>query len=519
MSTDIDFKNGELADMAAVGTIDPHSVRIWLRTEQPGKYRIEWWPCKDENRIAERTAVIPEKNENDNTTSFQLPGNAQGEIRLRPLTRYRYRITRYSDEAVVVRGIFETAPEHSEATPSPFSIALMSCNQPYDEQGRVQKASLDMLQAVKQCLRAHKTKFVFMMGDQMYSDLPEKLSLFDKEYFSNVAPAGRRQILDCTPTEVRSLYHRRYRHFWNLPDWKAIQAEFPCYPIVDDHDIIDNWGSDPAHEQSEWRSIIEGARMSYFDYQASRLQPSQALLPEEFHYHFIYGHTATFIMDIRSKRRAGDNARLFSDEQETALKNFLYDHQYHKVLFIVLSVPIIHLPRLAAKIAARITHSGEDFSDRWSSGGHIRDRDRILKILHRHQTKHPFQQMVLLSGDIHIGCVHKILWNRKWPVLHQFISSGITHYPGYFIQLGSRWLIRMNHQILTEDKSLGAKVELVKGIKGHKKNPFGGMNLGIVEIETPSPDAVPRLRFLLYGHRGGEPVRAFASDLIVPYSE
>jgi alkaline phosphatase D len=75
----------------------------------------------------------------------------------------------------------------------------------------------------------------------------------------------------------------------------------------------------------------------------------------------------------------------------------------------VLSVPIIHLPKLAAKIAARVTPSGEDFSDRWSSGGHIRDRDRVLKILHEHQTQHPFQQVVLLSGDIHIGCVHKIL--------------------------------------------------------------------------------------------------------------
>jgi alkaline phosphatase D len=101
-------------------------------------------------------------------------------------------------------------------------------------------------------------------------------------------------------------------------------------------------------------------------------------------------------------------------------------------------------------------------------------------------------------------------------VLHQFISSGITHYPGYFIQLGSRMLIRMNHQVLTEDGSLSGKVQLVKGIHGHKKNPFGGMNLGIIDIETPSPDALPRLRFLLYGHKGEEPVRAFASDLIIP---
>lgn len=513
----MDFQNGQLEDMAAVGSVEPHSARIWMRSRRPGSFRVQWWPKDDRDRISQKTVIIPEGNENDNIAGFQLPGDASGGAPLQPLTVYRYRITRSTDPTVLAEGRFETAPACPEATPSPYSIAVMSCNQPFDGKGRVRKASLEMLRAVRKCLRSHNTKFVFMMGDQMYSDLPPRLSLFNPGYFSRTAPPGRERILDCSPQEVRSLYHRRYRHFWNLLDWKAIQSEYPCYPILDDHDIIDNWGSDPAHGQPRWRSIIQGARMAYLDYQASRLHPPRTDPPEEFHYHIAYGHTAGFVMDIRSKRRVGDHARLFSDEQEAALKDFLFIHQHHKIIFIVLSVPIVHLPKGITKIASRITHSGEDFSDRWSSAGHIRDRDRVLKIIHEHQCRHPFQHVVLLSGDIHIGCVHEILWNRKWPVLHQFISSGITHYPGYPVQLGSRLLIRMNHRIATDDGSLSAKVQLVQGIKGSQKNPYGGMNLGIIEIETPSPDAVPRLRFLLYGHRGEEPVRAFASDLIVPY--
>ena len=120
MGTDIDFQNGELTDMAAVGTIDPHAVRIWLRTEKPGNYRIEWWPYDKENQISERTLTIPEENENDNTTSFQLPGSRKEKDRLSALTRYRYRITRSSDEAPVIRGTFETARNMPKRLRRPF---------------------------------------------------------------------------------------------------------------------------------------------------------------------------------------------------------------------------------------------------------------------------------------------------------------------------------------------------------------------------------------------------------------
>ena len=36
-------------------------------------------------------------------------------------------------------------------------------------------------------------------------------------------------------------------------------------------------------------------------------------------------------------------------------------------LGIVLSVPVVHLPRWIARVAARLTTEGEDFSDRWSA--------------------------------------------------------------------------------------------------------------------------------------------------------
>jgi hypothetical protein len=56
---------------------------------------------------------------------------------------------------------------------------------------------------------------------------------------------------------------------------------------------------------------------------------------------------------------------------------------------------------LQEMVAVGLTTNYEDFSDRWSSGDHIRDRDWVLKTLLRHQNSHPRQRLVLLSADIH----------------------------------------------------------------------------------------------------------------------
>ncbi len=86
------------------------------------------------------------------------------------------------------------------------------------------------------------------------------------------------------------------------------------FPIWDDHDIIDNWGSDPAHQRTPWLSVGEGARQAYYDYQGSRVLPSPDR--DAFHYSIEYGRVAIFLMDLRAERRAGKNGRLFSESQQ-----------------------------------------------------------------------------------------------------------------------------------------------------------------------------------------------------------
>src|SRR5918998_5349065 len=136
--------------------------------------------------------------------------------------------------------------------------------------------------------------------------------------------------------------------------------------MVDDHDIIDNWGSSPAHQRPEWRSVGEGALQASYDYQIARVQASAGSRPNSLHYEVTYGHTATFVMDLRSNRKAGAGGQLFSDAQKADIQHFLYNNRNQNVLFFVASVPVIHLPRHLARLVAMLPPSSEDFSDRWS---------------------------------------------------------------------------------------------------------------------------------------------------------
>ena len=79
---------------------------------------------------------------------------------------------------------------------------------------------------------------------------------------------------------------------------------FPCYPIIDDHEIVDNWGTRPEHQQPEWQAIGEGARAAYMDYQGSRIMPLGRNLADSLHYMVSYGNLSVFVMDLRSTRTA-----------------------------------------------------------------------------------------------------------------------------------------------------------------------------------------------------------------------
>lgn len=497
------FQNAPLEEALAVGAVTSRSVRVWARAEGAGPCELRCWSADGSAEIC-RTGIDLSDAERDFTGSVEINQS------LDPDCGYRVSLHGGSGETLAA-GRFRTAPDAAGAPPERYALALMSCHEPFDADGAVTDVAQASLEAARTACQRHDVRQVIMAGDQLYSDMPSRLSLFDPSHFESVAPPGRSTILDCDAGEVRRLFHRRYRHFWSVPGWRALMSEFPCYPILDDHEIVDNWGSAVEHRAPEWQAFRAGAFLAYCDYQHSLVSETGSNLPADLDYQIEFADSATYVMDLRSNRRVGDGPRIFSPQQLGAFEGFLAAHRDKRVVFVVLSVPPVHLPRKLTQLAATITPDGEDFSDRWSSRGHQHDRDRLLHALRRHQQQVPEQRVVLLSGDIHIGCLHELRWRDDRPSLHQFISSGITHDAGTLTQVLSSLIIRANRQIELEDGSK-ADIRLVGGERGARNNPCGELNFGVVEVEQSGDGRV--LRFLLYGNRGHEPALRYRSPPI-----
>jgi hypothetical protein len=68
------FKNNPLQEMVAVGLTTDRSVRLWLRSRQPGKVMIRWWAeAQGNHQVWEASVVLPKGNNRDNTTSLLIP--------------------------------------------------------------------------------------------------------------------------------------------------------------------------------------------------------------------------------------------------------------------------------------------------------------------------------------------------------------------------------------------------------------------------------------------------------------
>jgi len=291
---------------------------------------------------------------------------------------------------------------------------------------------------------------------------------------------------------------------------RLLQANRATYWILDDHEIVDNWGADPAHSRPDWQTVGRAARRAFLHYQAGHQRPIGSELPDSFHHRFTWGDTATFVTDMRSKRRrVGDRSVVLGDDQLRDLERFLAESADAAVLFLVLTVPIMHLPESLTDLGAAVAGQDSDFADRWEWGPNTVDRDRLLKLLREHQRRHPRQRMVMLSGDIHVGCALRLEWDDgDVPPIHQFVSSAVSNVLERPLGLAVKLVTKLLPRVELEGATLGATFLDAGG--GNQANPFAGLNVGIVDVIRAEPRA--RLRFRLLTHPdedgGGEPVLA-----------
>jgi alkaline phosphatase D len=500
------FASHQARNMVAVGMTGPGWVRLWMRSEVSGPLELQI----SGPRGSTTTKVTIDGGPGDKTLAVTYPRPGEHPA-LDPATKYRFRIVRTADGQPLGEGSFETSPARDSDTPSKVVIALLSCHQPFGDRGTMLPESERMLRLLPGILHENNVKFVLPCGDQIYADDPGVFSVFSNSYLIRQAVPAKTNIFQCSAEDVRRVYDLRYRTFWSMPAIQKMYANYPCYPAMDDHEIRGDWGSLPEHSGPNYVNVRSGALSAYLDYQASSVLPPNTPPTSSFHYDFSYGNIGVFVMDIRSKRYvANSRSQLYSPRQFDDLTKFLQNNGNKKVLFIVSSVPVVHLGRLLTEAGIKYINPAIgvfgkdiDFPDHWSAPANLPERDRFLSLLHAHQQAHPKQRIAILSGDVHIGNAFGIHWQGgNKPRLYQFTSSPLTAmFRGIeadITTLGPRLLSSIDCKSTPAGGACSARVGLLPGVSGaSSRNPFIGMNIGLIEVQQQGD--VSNLKFKLIG--------------------
>lgn len=499
------FDHAPLELAVGPGAAGARAVRLWGRSSASGRHELSIFEqALDSESGVERgagprewplapvTIDIADHAATDGTWAVHYPGDFAGAEPLKPATRYRFAVRHVASGLRVGDGRFETAPGGREDTPQRFAFAVMSCHLPFDSDGFLSARACRLLEGLPDELERRGVKRVLMLGDQMYGDYPPSCSLFNPQYFARVAPAGRRSVLDCTRDEVRQLYQRRHRIFWKHPVFNQLQARFPCHMILDDHEILDNFGTAIEHSSAPYEHLRDGALDAFYDYQAARALPREdGRRPAAFHQSFEFGTVGAFLMDLRSERHAGEGRiDVCSERQWQALSDFLARQREKHVLLLGLSVPLLHVPDWLATAGAVVTESDGDVADRWTNPKMADSRDRLLHIIHEHQRQNPDQRLVLLGGDVHVGAVSRFVWSDDARDTYQLIASALSNRDGFLVR-NLIELIPHIGAVVGHDGNADFEGQLLDPGAGcdtdaGPHNPYGKLNVGLIEVERQS---------------------------------
>lgn len=523
--------------MTGAGLVDERSARIWLRTDRSGPITLEWTaiphpPAQSEPLTGTGILDVRLRPGADGTTSFVYPDEFVGGSELPPHSRVAYRILRPAASGapeLLATGRFDTAPSRSQTparsqTPdaphpagsthlsqdgaasdpsrpdSEFSLALFSCNQPFDEAGNVHDYALRAFEQLPGVFEQYAVRRVLALGDQMYTDFPASRSLYNPEYFCTVAPPGRKDLFACTRQEVRDLLHARYRDHFGVEGFNYLISQYATTMILDDHEIVDNIGTAPEHSTEKWHNIRHGGLDAAFNYEALRQQPPSEERPSSFHYDWQFGPVATFVMDLRSQRVGRDDELQFFDQaQLDALTSFLQAHEQSPVLVLGLSIPLAFLPEKFVLAGIMMSGEGSDAAERWWNERAQRNRQQLLDALSAHRQRCPEQLLIIATGDVHVGMVNRLQLEGGDAL--QIISSAISNREGalaraiakHVPKLGS-WTKNQVSWDFLENRAGGG-------------DTCSGLNVGLISVRTASDGHVSVvLRIVLLGEKTGPQV-------------
>lgn len=254
-------------------------------------------------------------------------------------------------------------------------------------------------------------QFLLLAGDQVYVDA--QAGVFDP----GGAPSTQSEL-------VEAEYNRHYELNWQGASFRRVVARLPVYPMLDDHEVGDNWPGDLGATGRQPEPLKFG--LDAFDRFQRKLAPDDPWAGT-LGYRLFPGGVPLWVLDTRSQRdprsaSTVDSAHILPETVlDQLVEELAADAVKHCAKFILSPVPILPPERLVQlPVAERLR------SDAWSGFpasmakllGAIRDKD--------------IRRVVFLSGDSHLSSVSSFTFEGETsPRVVSVVSSG-TYAPWPF---------------------------------------------------------------------------------------
>jgi hypothetical protein len=325
-------------------------------------------------------------------------------------------------------------------------------------------------------------------GDQVYADsIWTQLSALKQWNELGRAEKVKRKASQALKAQIDRFFSELYVDRWNVGPVADMLASIPSLMMWDDHDIFDGWGSYPADIQNcDIYQAIFAAAKKHFELLQVRGTENTTLLAAAPRSHFsaalkFRGYTI-LALDNRAERTLN---QVMSKSQWQHITDYLDQQCQSGDLLLLSAVPVVYRDFSFSERMVDATPWEEeltdDLKDHWRAKEHQGERLKlIMRLLANAKARSAKSQgrarTVILSGDVHIGCLGVIRdttgrdnssldssdHGNRGPQptsIHQVVSSAIVHpAPTYLEWLGILALTNDDTEYLDETRTISAEM-------------------------------------------------------------
>ena len=272
-------------------------------------------------------------------------------------------------------------------------------------------------------------------GDQVYADsIWSKVKALEAWNALDREDKVKRKATKVMKEQIDRFYSELYCDRWSTPAVATMLATIPSIMMWDDHDIFDGWGSYPEDLQTcDVYPEIYKAAVRHFRWFQLRSTRNVTLLagggtPSHYSFGFTYRGYTILALDNRAQRSL---TQVMSDDQWTDVLRFLDGHKDSQDLLVLSAVPVVYRDFSFSEAAVDATPWEEeltdDLKDHWRAKEHEGERAKLIMRLLQNAGQRK-ARTVILSGDVHVGCLGVIQDSRgpESVSIHQVVSSGIV---------------------------------------------------------------------------------------------